>query len=316
MCKSERGTGLRGRALALLQLLLVAFLVLTACGQQVTYPRVSLTSDPTSSGQDSQLPGADPLRVAVAAVLSPKETLVSYQSLLKYLRDGFGRPVELVQRQTYAETNDLIRSGEVDLAFVGSGAFVQGERDFGMELLVMPQVRGETTYNSYIIVPQDSPAQSLADLRGKVFAFTDPLSNSGRLVPIYVLLRMGEQPEKFFARTIYTYSHDNSIKAVAERLVDGAAVDSLVYEYTIAKNPRYLERTRIIYRSPNYGIPPVVVNPKLDSALKAQLRSLLLSLNENERGRAVLADLLIDRFLPPDPKAYDGIRELAAAVRR
>ena len=290
--------------------------LLSACGARPTYRRVSLGEDSVYTDQDTQSSRATPLRIAVASILSPKETLVSYRSLLAYISESLDRPVELVQRQTYAETNDLLRSGEVELAFVCGGAFVQGERDFGMELLVMPQVRGLTTYNSYIIVPQDSPAQSLVDLRGKVFAFTDPLSNSGRLVPTYVLLSMGELPEKFFSRTIYTHSHDNSIKAVAGRLVDGAAVDSLVYEYTIAKSPEYLATTRIIYRSPDYGIPPVVVNPKLDPALKEQLKSLLLNLDQTERGRSVLSDLLVDRFVPADPKAYDTIREIAAAVRR
>jgi phosphonate transport system substrate-binding protein len=299
-----------------LSLSALALFVLSACGAQHTHRRVCLRDDPVGSRQDAQSARPAPLRIAVASIVSPKETLATYQSLLKYIGDSLERPVELVQRQTYAETNDLIRSGEVELAFICGGAFVQGERDFGMALLVMPQVRGQRTYNSYIIVPQDSPAQSLADLRGKVFAFTDPLSNSGRLVPTYALLRMGEVPEKFFSRTIYTYGHDNSIKAVAARLVDGAAVDSLVYEYTIARSPQYLASTRIIYRSPDYGISPVVVNPKLDPALREQLQDLLLNLDQSEQGRAVLSDLLVDRFVPADPKAYDGIRDIAAAVRR
>ena len=307
---------MRPRWLPFLGLSVLAILLFSACGARPAYRRVSLGDGPVASHLDAAAPRSAPLRIAVAAVLSPKETLVSYRSLLTYMGDSLDRPVELVQRQTYAETNDLLRSGEVELAFVCGGAFVQGEHDFGMELLVLPQVRGQTTYESYIIVPQDSPAQSLADLRGKVFAFTDPLSNSGRLVPSYMLLSMGELPEKFFARSIYTYGHDNSIKAVAARLVDGAAVDSLVYEYTIAKNSQYLASTRIIYRSPEYGNPPVVVNPKLDPMLKDQLRNLLLNLDQSEAGRAVLSDLLVDRFLPPDPKAYDGIREIAAAVRR
>lgn len=307
---------MHSRWMQFLSLAALALFLLSACGAQQTYRRVSLRDDPVESPQDAQSARPAPLRIAVASIVSPKETLATYQSLLKYISDSLERPVELVQRQTYAETNDLIRSGEVELAFICGGAFVQGERDFGMALLVMPQVRGQSTYNSYIIVPQDSPAQSLADLRGKVFAFTDPLSNSGRLVPAFVLLRMGEVPEKFFSRTIYTYGHDNSIKAVAARLVDGAAVDSLVYEYTIARSPQYLASTRIIYRSPDYGISPVVVNPKLDPALREQLQDLLLNLDQSERGRAVLSDLLVDRFVPADPKAYDGIRDIAAAVRR
>jgi phosphonate transport system substrate-binding protein len=90
----------------------------------------------------------------------------------------------LIQRGTYAEINELIRTGGADVAFVCGGAHVDGQHEFGMKLLVAPQMRGETMYFSYIIVPRDSNAQSLTNLRGKRFAFSDPLSNSGYLAPL------------------------------------------------------------------------------------------------------------------------------------
>ena len=91
-----------------------------------------------------------------------------------------------------------------------------------MEALVVPEVNGIPLYYSYLIVRADAPFRSLADLRDRTFAFSDPLSNSGRLVPVYQLALMGETPESFFGRYIFTYAHDNSIKAVAENLVDAA----------------------------------------------------------------------------------------------
>lgn len=256
-----------------------------------------------------------PLRVAVAAVISPVATLDAYGPLLEYLAAHLDRPVELIQRQTYAEINELVRSGQVDVAFVCGGAFVEGERDFGMELLVAPQVRGGTVYYSYLIVPRDSEAQTLADLRGKTLAFTDPLSNSGRLALEYRLFLMGETPDTFFRQITFTYSHDNSIRAVAGRLVDGAVVDSLVYDYTVARDPRFSNQTKVIERSPPYGTPPVVVHPHLNAQLKEDLRSVLLGMDKEEQGRAALRHLLVDRFVPIDYDAYAGIRNMALQVR-
>ncbi len=257
-----------------------------------------------------------PLRVGVAAILSPRSTLQSYAELLEYLGKKLDRPVELVQGNTYAEINELVRIGRLDLAFVCTRAYLEGQRDFGMELLVAPQVRGETVYYSYLVVPTESQADKLADLRGKTFAFSDPLSNSGHLVPVYQLRQIGERPETFFRTTIFTYSHDNSIKAVANKLVDGAAVDSLVYDYFQIFQPEAVAGTKVIQRFGPYGIPPVVVHPGLDADFKARLRDLLLGMDEDPGGQAILNKLLIDRFVVVPDGLYDSVRDMMKEVLR
>ena len=257
-----------------------------------------------------------PLRVAVAAVISPKGTAESYQFLLDYLSQKLDRPVELVQRRTYSEVNDLIESGYVDVAFVCTSAYVNGNEKFGMELLAAPQVNGETVYYSVLIVPADSPAQtrSVADLRGKVFAFTDPMSNSGRVYPTYLVQQLGSTPEEFFARTFFTYSHDDAIRAVADGLADGAAVDSLVYDFAVARDPGLGQKIRLIHRSPPFGIPPVVVSPNVRPQLKAELQSILLGMADDPQGQKGLQTVGVDKFVLIDDSAYDSVRELLAAV--
>jgi len=303
----------RVRTLSIFLLLLT--ILLAGCMASPHYKKVSLNAGTQDIPAKPNQPRKTAFRVAIAGVISPKETLRTYNQLLDYLGEKLDRPIQLVQRATYAEINELLRSGNVDLAFVCSEAYVQGNRDFGMEMLVAPEIRGEALYHSYIIVPLDSPAQQIQDLKGKTFAFTDPLSNSGRLSPTYLLFQMGESPESFFSKYVFTYSHDNSIKAVAEKLVDGAAVDSLVYDYAIAKSPEYSRKTRIIWKSPPYGSPPVVVHPALDRQLKLQLRDILMGMNEDEEGKAILQDLMIDRFVVPDDMAYEPIRQMDAKVR-
>ena len=257
---------------------------------------------------------AIPLRVAIAAVISPKGTLESYSPLLNYLEAKLNRPVELIQRRTYLEINDLIEHGEVDLAFVCTSAYIQGHDTFGMELLVAPQVNGKTTYNSLLIVPADSAAQSMADLRGKVFAFTDPISLSGRVYPTYVVQQLGFTPEEFFARTFFTYSHDEAIRAVASGLADGAAVDSLVYEFAVARDPSLKEKVRIIHISPDFGIPPVVVSPFTRPQVKAALQALLLGMATDPEASAALAAIGVNDFVLIDDSAYDGVRALLKEI--
>jgi len=285
------------------------------CSQKPESIKIDLSNrQPIRTSEATASAGAV-LRVAIAGVVSPTETLTSYSQLVSYLGRELNQTVEIVQRSTYAEINDLVRSGYVDLAFICSLAYVLGNEEFDMELLVVPEVGGATTYHSYIIVPADNAVETIEDLRGKVFAFTDPLSNSGRLSPTYILQKMGDTPDNFFIKYIFTYSHDNSIRAVADRIVDGAAVDSLVYDYIIGKEPHISTKTKIINVSPPYGIPPVVTHPALDPEIKARLRSLLLNLNQVEIGKKILGELKIDRFVLGDNASYDTIRHMRNELR-
>jgi len=254
------------------------------------------------------------LRIGVAAILSPQGTVASYSKLADYLAAKLGRPVDLLQRRTYAELNAMVEESQVELAFICTNAYVVGNEQFGMELLLAPEINGESVYYSQLIVPAESAAQSMADLRSQVFAFTDPMSFTGRIYPVYLLQQMGETPERFFQRTFYTYSHDRAIEAVADSVADGAAVDSLVLEYALQRNPALASRIRIIHTSEAFGIPPVVVPPTLPPRQKAQLRDLLLTMHTDAAGQAVLRELGIDRFVEIDNAAYDGVRAVVHAT--
>jgi phosphonate transport system substrate-binding protein len=253
---------------------------------------------------------AVPLRIAVAAVISPEGTIQSYSPLLQYLEEKLDRPVELVQRRTYLEVNDLIERGEVDVAFVCTSAYVEGHDTFGMELLAAPQVNGKTVYNSVLIVPTSSTAQSMADMRGKIFAFTDPISLSGRVYPTYLVHKLGYTPEEFFTHTFFTYSHDEAIRAVASGVADGAAVDSLVYEFAIARDPSLADKIRVIHRSPDFGIPPVVISPFTRPQVKADIQDLLLGMADDANAQDALMSIGVESFVVIDDGAYNGVREL------
>ena len=294
--------------------IILPFFLVTACSTppgrvDFRFSQVDPASAATYSPNDTQ-----PLRVAVAAVISPKGNVESYSDLLAYIGRKLNRPVQLVQRQTYAEVNDLIKSGEVDLGFVCTSAYVFGQREFGMELLVAPQVNGETVYYSLLIVPNDSPARAMTDLRGKVFAFTDPMSLTGRVYPTSLVKSLDASPETFFARLFFTYSHDNAIKAVANKVADGANVDSLVYDFFVARDSSIAQKTRVVSRSPAFGIPPVVVNPKLAPQLKETLRELLLHADADAEGQTVLRNLMIERFVLVSDRIYDSARALELQV--
>jgi phosphonate transport system substrate-binding protein len=251
------------------------------------------------------------LRIAVAAMISPETTRTYYEDLLRLISRRMGREAVFVQRRTYGEVNSLVKNREVDVAFVCSGPYTEGHDEFGMEIIAVPVVHGETVYHSYIIVRRDSTYSSFADLRGRKFAFVDQGSNSGYLVPAYMLAKRGEKPQTYFSQFFFTHSHDNSIKAVADGLADGAAVDSLIWEFFNTINPEITGRTKIIEKSPQYGIPPVVVHPGLDGDLKKQLKHVFLSLHEDREGAALMAKIQIDRFAEGTDGMYGTVRDMS-----
>jgi phosphonate transport system substrate-binding protein len=257
-----------------------------------------------------QSPRSSPLRVAVGAMVSPKETFIHYRELFEFIGGKIGRPVELIQRKTYLEINQLLGRNEIDLAFICSGPYAGGKETYGFHALAVPQVQGGHFYRSYLIVNKKQPYQRLEDLRGRVFAFTDPDSNTGRIAPAFWLYQRGEVPERFFSKVIHTYSHDNSILAVGRGLVDGAAVDGLVWEYFQSANPELTRPTRIILKSEPYAIPPVVASRKFPQEKRKQIGEILLAMHLEAEGRQILQGLMIDRFIAPPADWFENTREI------
>ncbi len=288
--------------------------VVSACGPAAAVPVPFLDLSDREAMPSAVDLDVVPLRVAVAAVLSPEGTVDSYAGLVEYLGSRLGRPTELIQRRTYAEVNELVAAGEVDVAFVCTSAYVAGHDRAEMELLVVPEIGGESVYHSVVIVPATSDAESIADLRGSRFAFTDSMSFTGRVYPTHLVQLLGETPEMFFSSVFFTYSHDRAIHAVADGVADGAAVDSLVLDYAIARDPVLGDRVKVIQRSPAFGIPPVVVPADLSPRLRYEIADLLLGLDSEPAGREVLLEIGVDRFVPSDDAAYEGVRALVGAT--
>ena len=302
---------MKRKTVLLLGLLFLAMVIsVSGCGRDSDAVVVDFSKTIAVERPASQISQAATFNVAVAAMISPKDTFGYYRQLLDYIGEQLGREVQFIQRKTYSEINELLGVGQIDLAFICSGPYAAGKEIYDLELIATPRVQKSNFYQSYLIVNKASQFTRIEDLKGRVFAFTDPDSNTGKLVPTYWLFEMEEQPETYFSKTIYTYSHDNSILAVAKGLVDGAAVDGLIWEYYHQKDPAFTSRTRIIRKSEPYGIPPIVASKHLSSELKDRIRQLFFSMHNDPKGQKILAELMIDKFIAPKDEWYDSIRQM------
>ncbi len=249
------------------------------------------------------------LKVAITPVLVEQNVELN-KRLIEYIGKKIKMPTNIVQRKTYQEINDLIEQGRVDIAFVCTLPYVIGKEKFGMELLAVPKRRGKPYYYSYVVVPKDSPARSIEDLRGKLYAYPDPLSNSGYLFPRYRLARAGYSPNEYFRKWVQTYSHTASIEAVGDSLVDGASVDSYVYDLMHILHPELTSKTKVIEISPPFGFTPVVMRKNLPVDLKRKLRSVFLGMDKDPAGKNILKDMLLDGFIKGDDSLFDTVRRM------
>lgn len=252
------------------------------------------------------------VRFALTPVFLDNDAAV-ISALQAALAEGMGRQVELVQRRTYQEITGALLDGSVDAAWTCGYPFLQHRSE--LVLLGVPVWNGQPLYQSYLIASSDDPAQSLDDFRGGMHAFSDPDSNSGFLVTTSDLARMGQTPETFFARTIFTFGHRNVVRAVAGGLTRSGSVDGYVWEVLSRVEPDLTARTRIVARSEWLGFPPFVARAdRTDEPVVAACRSALLGLAGTPSGQAALSSLFLDGVARADPSLFDGIAARMTAV--
>jgi phosphonate transport system substrate-binding protein len=253
---------------------------------------------------------SDKLRFAIASMISAEETWVTYKKLIDYVALHFGDETSMILRPSYTDVRILLEEEKVDLALVCTGTYIKCSREATVELIAVPEFKNDVKYRCMFVVDKDSTIIDIADLRDRGFAFTDPESNTGCIVPTWIIKEQGYDPKTYFSRIIYTGSHDRSLHAVAAGLVDGAGVDSLVFYSFIETHPEMKERLRIIWESEAFGAPPIVVPTTLPDSIKEQLREIFLSMSQDIEGRKILDGIGIERFRIPQSDEYNSAHEI------
>lgn len=234
----------------------------------------------------------------------------------RYMEKRLGLKVEIVQRDSYRETMDLLRLKQMDFAWVCDYPYLH-LKDL-VRLMAVPLYKGQPLYRSYIIVPAangngGAKVGGLKDLKGGVFAYADPLSNTGYLYPRFAIHKMGEDPKTFFRKTFFTWSHKKVVEAVALGLAQGGAVDSYIWETLDRISPELTHKTRIVQKSPEYGFPPFVAHRDLNPELFGRVQHFLLTMHQDAEGAALLKRINLDAFSKGDPHLYDGVGEMMRA---
>lgn len=158
--------------------------------------------------------------------------------------------------------------------------------------------------------------KSLADLKGKTFAFGSVSSTSGSLMPRYFMLKNDNiKPESYFSRVAYSGAHDATAAWVQAGKVDAGVLNASVWDKLVAAGKVDTNKVKVFATTPSYYDYNWTVRGNLEPALKARIKQAFLDLDPAKPGDKVILDLqAASRFIETSPDNYKGIEEAARAA--
>ncbi len=235
--------------------------------------------------------------------------IANSQKMMDMLSSALGMQVKPFVAADYNGVIEALRSRRLDVAYLGPFSYVLGATIADIEAFAVAETKkaGRTSYHSQIIAHKDSGIRTVADLKGKNFAFVDPTSTSGHLFPKAGLLKAGFNPDKDFGRVIFSGSHDSSAIAVQNKKIDAAAIADRILDAAIGKGLAKREDLVEVWRSDPIPESPTVWRRDLPTDLKQRIQAAFLQVKDipwSDQG-------LLNGFHPTNDAAYNVIRDTA-----
>ncbi|HME91216.1 MAG TPA: putative selenate ABC transporter substrate-binding protein [Myxococcaceae bacterium] len=254
------------------------------------------------------------LRVSAIPDESPTELQRKFTPLGAYLEKVTGAKVSFVPVSDYAATVEGLAARKLDLVWYGGFTFAQARRRTDTAIPLV-QREEDAQFHSKFIVPADSKAKTLADLKGTNFAFGSVSSTSGHLMPRYFLMQNGIDPDKDFAKVAYSGAHDVTAKWVESGKVQAGALNESVLAKLFEENKLDKAKVRVLWTTPPYFDYNWTVRGDLDPKLVAKLKSAFLGLDyANPEHKTILDLQRTKRFIPTSPQNYESIEKAAKAA--
>lgn len=237
-----------------------------------------------------------------------------FDNLAKYLEKKIGLPVELKTSTDYAGVIAAMQFKHVDVAYYGPKSYVEASLRANAECFAMEVLEdGTRGYHGVIITKKGSGINSINDAKGKVWAFTDPNSTSGTLVPtVYFVKELNLDPEKHFSRVIYSGSHEASILSVKGGKVDIASTNDLDMD---RGNGKFWDKEKdfnIIWTSKLIPGSNMAYRKDLPDSLKKALKEAFLAYDD----KAGLSKLKLKGYVSVTDDVYDPIRDQIEVKKR
>lgn len=214
----------------------------------------------------------------------------------------------------YRGSIEALKFKKADIGHLGPKAYVEAATNNYANVEPVAQLQlanGSLGYRSCLVVHADSDMFSPEDTAGKTFAFNDPNSTSGYLVPsAFFMMEMGIDPAKHFGKVTFSGSHEASILAVAARKVEVASTNLPDLQQLTRENKIPRGSLRVIWVSKLIPNDPIVVRKDLPPTLKAAIQESLLSMKSKNPEVFKEIGAWLGGFVRADDAKYQVIREL------
>src|SRR5579885_93985 len=266
-------------------------------------PALAQANDPAKTGI---------LRIGFIPAEDSRAMVRQSQDILDIVAKQTGLKVEAFVGSDYNGTIEALRNGHVDVALLGPFSYILATTQAPVEAFAVTVIAKtmQPSYKSIIIARKDSPINSIDDLKGHTYAFVDPGSTSGYMVPAAAFKKAGITPEKDFNQVMYSGGHDATIVAVGEGKVEAGSVADRIFERGCAKGLADCSKIKTIWESPPIWNDPVLYRKNMPEDLKKKIRDAFYSVKNLPFGEMGT----VARFDPITDKDYDPLRDIAKTL--
>src|SRR5918992_4187384 len=245
------------------------------------------------------------LRVGFVPAEDAQQVMQNAQPIVDILQKRLGMEIQPFVAADYTGVVEALRVNKLDIAFLTPASYVLAKNEANIKVVLKSERKGIPSYYAAIITRADSGIKTLDDLRGKTFAFGDPLSTTGNIFPRKMFKERGIDPVRDFKQILYSGGHDATVLAVLNGKVDAGATyanspdsqDSAWSRYL--KNPGDVKKIRAIAFSEPIPADNLVINANLDAEIAKKVELTFLELSRDANGKKMLRDLYqIDGFVP------------------
>lgn len=251
-----------------------------------------------------------PIRMMFVPSGDAQVILEGGQEIAQLLKQATGLHFTTSVATSYAAVIEAMGAEKVDIGWLATFSYVLAREKYDVDLLLIVVRFGKPFYRGQIMVRADSGIKTLADLKGKTFAYVDPASTSGHLYPKALLLANGHDPDKFFSQSVFAGSHNAVVLSLLKGEVDaGAAYDGS--RLAVAKSyPDVFKKVQVIAYTQDIPNDTVTARKGLPVAIKNKIREGLKYIAKTPEGGKVLKRVYgisglmdLDGFFDPVRKA-------------
>ncbi|PNY81442.1 phosphonate ABC transporter substrate-binding protein [Deinococcus koreensis] len=231
-----------------------------------------------------------------------------FRPLFDYLEKSLGVPVKAYVGADYAAVIVAMQNKKLDIGYFGPKSYIEAADRAGAVALVKDNaVKGGTGYTSVLISKAGGKIRSVADAKGADFAFVDPNSTSGYLVPLsHFLLEMKVKPEDYFKRVTFAGSHENVVLGVLNGTIPVGATNNLDLDRAVEKGAAKRSDFNVLWTSKSIPSGPIAARKDLPVSFQTALKTALLKFNDAKG----LEQLQLKGYVAASDSDYNPVRDL------